>query len=391
MGRQKEMRQRNAGFSLVELMVGMVIGLLGVLVIMQVFTASESQKRTTSGGADAQMNGAIALYTVTRDISMAGYGLTSAQSGFDYFGCTVRAYNALAPSPSTFNFSLVPLKIDQGVGGAPDEIEVTYGNSDGLAVGVPFDQQSGASANYKIQNGTLRDSFQVGDLVIAVEQGKDCSLAQVTGLPGSGACSGSSGAGQTDVVVHNAGNFKNPYKSCNTVSSNYNKPGGLGVTYTSGLLFNIGPEPAVNRYEIDDNNLELKTRFPYVASEDNDNDGYSDYPLVNEIVDMQAEYGMDDGVNNGTVSNTTYAANDGIIDEFTTTTPANATQWGQLLAVRLGLVARSGTREVGTVTTSAPTWAGGAFTHVATLADWQHYRYKVFETVVPLRNMIWRQ
>ncbi len=391
MGHHKEMRPRSTGFSLVELMVGMVIGLLGVLVIMQVFTASESQKRTTSGGANAQMNGAIALYTVTRDISMAGYGLTSAQSGFDYFGCTVRAYNALAPSPGTFTFNLVPLQINQGANGAPDEIEVTYGNSDGLAVGVPFDQQSGSAANYKIQNGSLRNSFQVGDLVIAVEQGKDCSLAQVTQLPGSTVCSGSGGAGQSDVVVHNAGNFKNPYKNCSMVSSSYNKPGGLGVTYTSGLLFNVGSAPVVNKYEIDDNHLELKARFPYVAAEDNDNDGYSDYQLVNGVVDLQAEYGMDNGINNGTVSNASYVANDGVVDEFTTTTPANAAQWGQLLAVRIGLVARSGTREVGTVTTSAPTWTGGAFTHVTTLADWQHYRYKVFETVAPLRNMIWRQ
>jgi type IV pilus assembly protein PilW len=28
---------------------------------------------------------------------------------------------------------------------------------------------------------------------------------------------------------------------------------------------------------------------------------------------------------------------------------------------------------------------------VRTSADWQCYKYKVYETVVPLRNMLWRQ
>ena len=38
-----------AGFSLVELMVGLVIGLMATLVIMQVFSTFEGQKRTTTG------------------------------------------------------------------------------------------------------------------------------------------------------------------------------------------------------------------------------------------------------------------------------------------------------------------------------------------------------
>ena len=43
-----------AGFSLVEIMVGLVIGLLATLVILQVFSVYEGQKRTTTGTADAR-------------------------------------------------------------------------------------------------------------------------------------------------------------------------------------------------------------------------------------------------------------------------------------------------------------------------------------------------
>ena len=45
------------GFTLVELMVGVLIGLIGTVVIFQVFAVSEGQKRTTTGGSDAQQNG----------------------------------------------------------------------------------------------------------------------------------------------------------------------------------------------------------------------------------------------------------------------------------------------------------------------------------------------
>lgn len=58
------------GFGLVEIMVGLVIGLLTTLVIMQVLPASRA-KRTTSGSADAQTSRAVALYLISRDVKMA--------------------------------------------------------------------------------------------------------------------------------------------------------------------------------------------------------------------------------------------------------------------------------------------------------------------------------
>ena len=59
------------------------------------------------------------------------------------------------------------------------------------------------------------------------------------------------------------------------------------------------------------------------------------------------------------------------------------------------VVASSGT-EVPTATTVAPTWANvQAFPALGNLATVTNparcYGYRVFETVVPLRNMIWRQ
>jgi type IV pilus assembly protein PilW len=40
-------------------------------------------------------------------------------------------------------------------------------------------------------------------------------------------------------------------------------------------------------------------------------------------------------------------------------------------------------------TTAQPQWVGGAF-DLSARADWRCYRYRVFETTISLRNMIWR-
>src|SRR5689334_15387844 len=70
-------RSRIAGFTLIELMIGVLIGLLASLAVTQVMVNSEGQKRTTTSGSDAQVNGALALATLQRAIQSAGYGFAA--------------------------------------------------------------------------------------------------------------------------------------------------------------------------------------------------------------------------------------------------------------------------------------------------------------------------
>ena len=62
------------GMSLIEILVGIVIGMLGILVIFSVLAVAEGRKRTTTAGTDAQMAGAVALFSLERDVKQAGYG-----------------------------------------------------------------------------------------------------------------------------------------------------------------------------------------------------------------------------------------------------------------------------------------------------------------------------
>lgn len=364
-----------AGFSLVEVMVGLVIGLLTLLVIMQVYATWEGQKRSTTSGSDAQVNGAVALYSIQRDMQMAGYGFAS----LDALNCKVLAYNDQR-DPNEFNFPAIapvvinPTDIPAGDSNT-DVVEISYGDSDGLVDGVGFQQQSGASANYKVQN---RAGFTVGDMVIAVEPGLDCTVAQVTDLPASGSCGQGGGTGQTDVVVHNNGQFNDPRQSCSQVASHWNKPGGLGVTYTDGTLYNLGAMPKTVVYAVRGGNL---TACDFYAQDCTDAAKTTDasvwVPIVNGIVSLQAQYGRD-----------TSAPMDQVADVYDQTTPTTACGWARIPAVRIAVAARSTQYEKDAVTGAAPSWLGGSI-DLSANADWKHYRYKVFETLVPLRNVIW--
>lgn len=63
---------KNKGFSLIELMVAMVIGLIILLGLVQVFSASSSLNRTQTGLAVLQENGRYAISRMKADIENAG-------------------------------------------------------------------------------------------------------------------------------------------------------------------------------------------------------------------------------------------------------------------------------------------------------------------------------
>jgi len=137
---------------------------------------------------------------------------------------------------------------------------------------------------------------------------------------------------------------------------------------------------------------------------------------------MRALYGLDDGNNDATVPyNVTPTAGDGIVDRYVDAATFNAllalapvpTPWARLIAVRIALVSRSPLPEKPSsgklsdpcdATTAEPQWtgtpwAGAPFNYrtrldvsssVAAPDDWKCYRYRVFETTIPLRNWIWK-
>ena len=363
--------RRAAGFTLVEIMVGMVIGVLGLIIMMQVFSLSESQKRSTTGGGDAQSSGAIALFGLQRDLRQAGYGA----SDLKLVGC-----NVLLRAGVTLN-SIAPVTINPasitGQDANTDTLLIVYGNTNGSPQGdgIVAQPASGGTAVapdiYAVQTPT---SFNPGDQVIATPQTRatpcNLSLASVAAV---GPIVGS--------------------------SANVAVTAGTGVaSMSNGTLFNLGQAPKILAYAIRSGNL---TQCNYLVNDcgnaANNANSAIWVPISNNIVSMKALYGRD-----------TSAPMDGIVDVFDSTAPANACDWVKVSGVQLALVARNANFEKTVVTAVADpgppyrslAWDGDTTSNPAAVAannidlsantTWQNYRYRVLQTVVPLRNLIWQ-
>ena len=128
--------RRCSGFGLLEIMVALMIGMFAILIVMKIFAVSETNKRTTTGGNDAQIAGSVALYGLERDIRQAGYGF----SAYNILGCSLSfatsadsASVTLAAAPVTINpdTSLVP------AGDAnTDTLLIAYGTSSSFVSGI---------------------------------------------------------------------------------------------------------------------------------------------------------------------------------------------------------------------------------------------------------------
>lgn len=411
------------GFSLIELMVAMLIGLIGTVIIFQVFEVSEGIKRTTTSGGDAQQNGAVSLYVMERDLRDAGMGFNDTP----FAGCTVLAYDAQRSTPD-FTMTLAPVMITSATPAGPDSVTVFYGSNPLVGDATPLSLNAAlGSTSLQLTSGY---GYAPGDLVVLNWPNQtpavNCSLREVTGVSSN------------TINDQDAGVAYQTVSGVNEVAR-FNKPGGLTVAYagagttTVARALDLGnfyePQtrpnvPVYNTYAISNNALTVTS--PFVL------DGGTHAPAVNNVADnivqMRVAYGLDDGANNGTVAIApTYAPCDGVVDRFVDAATFDAitalpacptalqTKWQSVIAVRIAVVARSALAEKprgsdgakcdattdGTEATPGPDqrpkWSGGIIDvsasgdpDPASMLYWKCYRYRVFETTVPLRNWIWR-
>ncbi len=361
----KEIKSRGsaAGFSLVELMVAMVIGLLGIVVMMQMFSVFEEQKRTTTSGDDAISSGSIALNGLVRDIQQSGWGIAH----LHVLGCSVTGLVSGGAA-----IPLLPLTINPaGIAGDANTntLLVIYGNANGTVEGDLIDAQPSANA-YAVK---AAESYAVGDSVVAMPQTRPvtCTLARTT----------VAAIARPNVSV------------------------AAGVASMSGgRLYNLGAAPVVRAYAIRNGAL---SECNYITSDCAAN-GATWTQIADNVVSLRAQYGRDTNVPmNGSAD----------VWDQTIDTPARpACGPMRVSAVRLAIVARSSQPEKrldGTITgagfvtplTRTPAWAGSNPDAIAvnatnaaavsftlpnpsgTWPTWQDFRYKVFETTVPLRNI----
>ena len=421
MNRHSATRRISAGFTLVETMVAIVIGMLVTFIVMQVYATSEGQKRTITGGADAQSDAAAILYLMERDLRQAGYGLsanpedfnpgyTAPPAGVLTFGvlaqCTnVRAYNKNRATTTAFvyaNSTFAPVVINPAGYSAGDAgtdvVLVNYGASSGvIGKGIPLagEQDTGGNVLSLVVSGAgspdARAGFVQGDMYLAVPapgSGLDCTIGEVTGLPAGANCS--VGGGVQTIIERNDAAYSSYYTGCAAgpnASAAWNKVG-ADIDYTGGKLYDLGPVSAfVSRvYAVRKGNLTVcdLTINDCTAVVADPPDPKVWTPVASGVVGLHAQYGRDTDFNGG-------------VDVWdTTTAPAGVVAPpAHVIAVRFGLAVRSGQYEKELVTVANPVWHSDAATttdvdfDVSAGTDWNHYRYKTAQSLVPLRNMIW--
>lgn len=377
-----------AGFTLVEIMVGIVIGMLGILVIMQMFALFEGQKRTSTTGSDAQTNGAFATFTAERDIRLAGFGMGLVEA----LGCEIhRAYNTQGPggaSPAVQTFRMVPVDITNGAGGAPDTIRILYSSKTTLSLPLTITTDHPAEAANFFVNSAM--GIAEGDVMIVYDPydpTKWCTQVEVSGIPTTN--------------CYTSGNGTNTGTGCSQIHHNatpafpWNWPGGHNIFPAGGYqkgsrIFNMGTFTD-HTYSIamDASSMEGSLRLTDFNNNTNANEIRD---LAPGIVNLQVQYGKDTN-------------NDQVVDQWDSVDPAATSGWRQIRAVRMAIVARSSQMEKEDVSDvlnaqgGTVTWSGSGDANAVLRidrhpdgtanADWARYRYKVYETVIPLRNVIW--
>jgi type IV pilus assembly protein PilW len=377
---------RARGFSLVELMVSVVIGLLAVLFATRIMTDSERNKNAALGGSDSMQNGMLAMFQISGDAEQAGFGLNDPL----ITGCNTRFADSqgfeLAPATrgATTIRPLAAAVIEPG-GTGSDRLTLYAGAAAG-----------GTSTMRVIKNyigGTSvevdRDPwgyFTLGDVIVVAPEtvGADCALAQLS-------------------IVPNGQELK-----FGATSLRFNR-GQLGLNYTGNMtrLFNLGPGARLpfHTWSVDDGYLRLRATDMAGASK-------TAQPVADNIVSLKAQYGFDRR------SGTAFEPGKGTVISAWSSTMLDADgdgvtgspgDYGRIVALRLAVVARAKNPERAasggacTATPEAPTLfaseqPSGATAQAVEIdldvagdaVDWTCYRYRVFETIVPLRNAGWR-
>ncbi len=376
-------KHRQRGFSLIEILVGVTIGVVGILVMFQTLAAWTARASSTDSGGDAQITGALAMFNLKRDVRLAGLGFGTANPA--NMGCGVTgSFNGVALA-----FQMAPVVIAHGANGAPDTVRVLHGNSSSVVVDQGYTSSNLDSKRVE----TWRSGFYAGDLVVASSRARDdpspdptataCVLVEITDLP----------AGLPQTLQHASGNYTHFYTVLVT-ATRFNPIGGIAGAPAAGTLFNLGPEPRLNLWQVNAGVLSSTDILHNAAA----------FAVAEGVVDLQAQYGVD--------NNNDQRIGD---DEWTENEPkdwAAPNDWTRVRAIRVALLVRSKQFERPAVTPTAntpvtptksnPGWKGGAFvmTNVDGTADafkdkdadpnnWRNYRYRVYEEEIPLRNILW--
>ncbi|MBI5255595.1 MAG: PilW family protein [Burkholderiales bacterium] len=336
------------GISIVELMIGLVVGLLVSLAAAggaQLFTAAQRQGiGVGSGGSGA----ASALASIKTDVANGGLGFF----GSSTYGCT------------KLNLSVDTVVAADGIGFSP--IQATrVGSNDQLDVMYGSDVTAGASTRVAgVANSsaaTVKEFLPgvVGKAVVLAPQaaGTPCLMRTVTAATTPTA---------TDKQVLTFGATGKYNQGSFTTTPTY--PADSTVSIVGTLRW--------HRYALNGTNLTMTQVL----------DG-SSVTLLRNVIGFRVEYGVSDASAGSTTLDSWVEPNEAGWLAF------DATSVRRLRAVRIGIVVRSAQREKaendGVCRASAAKPVLWGNTIEPDVTDWQCFRYRTQIVVAPMRNVVY--
>ena len=391
--------RRNAvrGMTLVELLVAMVIGLGVTLAVATLLVAAENHKRTTTSTNDADQTGTYAFHALDRAIRSAGSAIIESAYPTDrgILGCTLNVTSILPrasafPAPFSANFlagatatlAVAPVLIGKAMSddGKSDVIAIMGGS--GAAGGVSRPEFGTGSATSLVLGNTV--GFSPNDLVLLSQPGvTDCLLEEV-GASASAITTTTLAIGGTTYLTSTGTTTTLASLAANTAS--YVTPiGNATANNVQFQLFGVGTNNILYSYDLLQN-----ARLVQGLG------GDTSQPITDGVVQMNAIYGI------------ASTANTAVIGDWrapTLTTPSvgydissvmtSQAKMEGILAVRVALVVRGEYYDKQVVSPTSltifsgytDTASGASLAQTVTVPD-THYRYRVFEFTIPLRNTL---
>jgi type IV pilus assembly protein PilW len=228
--------------------------------------------------------------------------------------------------------ALYPISITNGAAGASDTITVRYSNPPGTTIPLPTSIVAPVSATQLQVSSNY--GCTLGDIAVVVRNNGSCSSSRVT----------------STAAQLNANSTELRLASVNAAQM----PNGARLTCIGSVYSVVGFTVAGN--ELTRNGT----------------------AILSEIVNLQAQYG---------ITGSTSAAIKG--NQITQWVDAGAlANPNRIRAIRVAVVARNNQLEKTNVTAAAPiSWTGGPAINLNANADWQRYRYRVYEAIIPIRNL----
>lgn len=398
-------QRRRGGFSLVELMVSVVIGLLALLFATRLVISGEANKDAAVGGSDSMQNGMLAMFSLSNDAATAGWGLNDRTVG----GCNTtfsdqRGYALLGAKQDGVDVTPLASVVIQSNGAAPDVISFNSGSSN-AGVGSLLMTADYGGESFVVGPQILPYGYNPGDVLVVAPQDPDrpCTIMQISGFnPANGR-----GA---EMLLGGGAQFR--YNPAASMTQAYAK----NVTF----MYNLGQPDRLHFHTWSVQNGILLLRATDLAGAEE-----SGASVADNIVSIKAQYGFDNRAlpnydpnpaGNGTQMLPT--ANGGMqitrwsaqmMDADNDGVSGGPGDYQRIAAVRIAVVARSKTVEKPnsagdcSATTVLPTVFASAVPNGVAAApvqvtvavggdpvSWKCYRYRVFETIVPIINSQYR-